>query len=158
SIQVSAAGLPKDFVLAAWKQWCKRGKGHVRRGQDCLLLATRGHHPTFAPLWADIKLWSADPQLALARIGGTARHRRVFASIKTPIKKLKRGVRDEELIALIQHLGVLPTDFDLPDSNDRRQSIARCRNLLKDGALTKGTELWQALIDVVRNARLGGGT
>jgi hypothetical protein len=158
STQVSAAGLPKDFVLAAWKQWCKRGKGRMRRGQDCLLLATRGHHPAFPPLWADIKLWSGDPQLALARIGGTARHLRVFASIKTPINKLRRGVRDEELIAFIRHLEVLPTDFDLANSNDSRQSVARCRNLLKDGTLAKGRELWQALIDTVRNTRLGDGT
>jgi hypothetical protein len=158
STQVSAAGLPKDFVLAAWEQWRKRGKSRMRRGQDCLVLATRGYHPAFAPLWADVKLWSGDPKLALARIAGTARHRRVFASVKTPIKKLNRGVQDKELIAFIRHLGVLTTDFDLADSNDRRQSIARCRNLLKDGTLAKGRKLWQALIDAVRNARLGDGT
>jgi hypothetical protein len=41
STQVSAAGLPKDFVLAAWEQWRKRGKGRIRRGRDCLMLATK---------------------------------------------------------------------------------------------------------------------
>jgi hypothetical protein len=158
SMQVSAAGLPKDFVLAAWKQWCKRGKGRMRRGQDCLMLATRGHHPAFTRLWADIKLWSGDPTLALARIGGIALHRKVFANIKGPIKKLKRSVRDEELIAFIRHLEVLATDFDLADSNDNRQSIARCRTLLKAGTLAKGRELWRTLIDTVRDARLGAGT
>src|SRR6266566_587507 len=92
STQVSAAGLPKDFVLAAWEQWCKRGKGRMRRGQDCLMLATRGHHPAFALLWADIKNWSSgNPKVALARIGGTAKHRKIFASVKTPVKKIKRG-------------------------------------------------------------------
>ena len=158
SMQVSAAGLPKDFVLAAWKQWCKRGKGRMRRGQDCSMLATRGYHPAFTRLWADIKLWSGDPTLALARIGGTAPHRKVFANIKGPIKKLKRSVRDEELIAFIQHLEVLATDFDLSDSSDNRQSIARCRTLLKAGTLAKGRELWRTFIDTVRDARLGAGT
>lgn len=159
SAQVSASGLPKDFVLSAWKQWCQKGKGQMIRGQDCLLLATRGlGHTTFAPLWADIKLWSGDAELALARIAGTARHRRVFDSVKTPIKKLKGTVRDEELIAFIRHLEVLPTDFDLSDSNYRRQSISRCRNLLKDGTLANGNKLWLALVDIVRNARLGHGT
>ena len=143
STQVSAAGLPKDFVLAAWEQWCKRGKGRKRRGQDHLMLATRGHHPAFTHLWADIKNWSGDPNVALARIGQTARHRKIFANIKAPVKKLKRDVRDEELVIFIRHLEVLATDFDLADSNDRRQSIARCRNLLKDGVLAKGRELWR---------------
>lgn len=158
STQVSAAGLPKDFVLAAWEQWCERGKGRIRRGQDCLMLATRSHHPGFERLWADIKNWSGDAKLALARIGGTARHRKIFASIKGPIKKLKRGIKDAEFIAFLRHLEVRATDFDLADSNDRRQSIARCRNLLKDGTLAKGLELWRALVDTVRDARLGAGT
>jgi hypothetical protein len=157
SAQVSAAGLPKDFVLDAWRQWCRKGEGQMVRGQDCLLLATRGHHPTFAPLWADVKLWSGDTELGLARIAGTARHRRIFDSVRTPIKKLKRSVRDEEFMAFVRHLEVLPTDFDLSDSNDRRQSIARCRDLLKDGTLTNGNKLWLALVDIVRNARLGAG-
>ncbi|MDC3911868.1 hypothetical protein KQE47_26425, partial [Raoultella planticola] len=44
------------------------------------------------------------------------------------------------------------------DSNYRRQSISRCRNLLKDGTLANGNKLWLALVDIVRNARLGHGT
>jgi hypothetical protein len=158
SAQVSAAGLPKDFVLDAWKQWCQKGKGRMVRGQDCLLLATRGYHPSFAPLWADIKLWSGDAELALARIAGTARHLRVFESVRKPINKLKASVQDEELIAFIRHLEVLPTDFDLPNSDDRRHSVARCRNLLKDGSLANGNKLWLALVDIARDARLGAGT
>ncbi|MBV8755108.1 MAG: ATP-binding protein [Hyphomicrobiales bacterium] len=159
SIQVSANGLPKDFALAAWEQWCKRGKGRIKRGQDHLILATRGHHSVFISLWADIKNWSGDePKIAIARIRGTAKHRKLFASIKTPIKKLRRGVRDEELIAFIRHLEVLQTDFDLANSRDRAQSIGRCRNLLEDATLIKGRELWEALIGAVRNARLGDGT
>jgi hypothetical protein len=157
--QVSANGLPKDFVLAAWEQWCKRGNAGIRRGQDCLMLATRGHHPAFTSLWADIKNWSSgDPKVALVRIGSTAKHRKVFASIKTPIKKVKRSVRDKELIAFIRHLEVRATDFDLAESNDNRQSSARCRSLLKEGALAEGRKLWRALIDTVRDARLGAGT
>jgi hypothetical protein len=150
--------LPKDFVLTAWEQWCKRGKGRMRRGQDCLVLATRGYQPAFAPLWADIKLWSGDTKTALARINGTGRHRKIFASVKGPIKKLKRGVQDKELIAFIRHLEVLATDFDLADSNDRRQSIGRCRNLLADGTLAIGRAVWRALVNTARDARLGHGT
>jgi hypothetical protein len=159
SVQVSANGLPKDFVLTAWEQWRKRGKGRIRRGQDCLVLATRGHHSAFASLWADIKNWSSgDSKTALARIDGTAKHRKIFASIKTSIKKVRPGIRDKELIAFIRHLEMLPTDFDLANSKDRSQSIARCRDLLKDGTLPKGRELWEALTGTVRNARLGDGT
>ncbi|MGB7099658.1 MAG: hypothetical protein WBD95_12960, partial [Xanthobacteraceae bacterium] len=121
----------------AWKQWCKRGKGRLRRGQDCLMLATRGFHPAFDRLWADIKTWSGDPRLGIARINNTARHRKVFASVKTPIKKLKPDVSDEELLAFIRHLRVLATDFQLDDSDYRRQSIARCRDLLNCGTLKK---------------------
>src|SRR5229473_2985410 len=37
--QVSAAGLPADFVERAWKQWDARHP--MRRDADCLMLATR---------------------------------------------------------------------------------------------------------------------
>jgi hypothetical protein len=55
SHQVTGAGLPKDFVLAAWDQWSKASKGSMNRDRDSLMLATRGHHSAFEPLWADIK-------------------------------------------------------------------------------------------------------
>ena len=45
-----------------------------------------------------------------------------------------------------------------PISINRKQSIARCRNLLADGTLAKGRGLWKALVDTARDARLGHGT
>jgi len=156
--QVSASGLPKDFVLDAWEQWCRRGKTRINRGRDFLLLATRGYHARFERLWADVKLWSGDVSLGIARITATARHRAVFASVKGPIKKKKPKVTDNEVLAFIQHLVVLSTDFQLAQSRDRDQAISNCRSLLRQGTLTEGRKLWNELIDCVRGARLGHGT
>jgi hypothetical protein len=157
--QVSGSGLPKDFVLAAWDQWSRSDKGPMKRDRDSLMLATRGRHDAFDKLWADIKLWSTgDPATALARIDETARHKKVFANIKGPIKKQNRGVRDEDLIAFIRHLVVMPTDFHLADSEHRRQAIGRLRGLLRGRAPSQGEKLWDALVASVRSARLGGGT
>src|ERR1700686_1151010 len=96
--QVTAAGLPKDFVLAAWDQWSKASKGPINRDRDSLMLATRGHHSAFEPLLAHIKNWSiGDSKIALALIGETAKHRKLFASIRNPVKTRKKTVRDDEL-------------------------------------------------------------
>jgi hypothetical protein len=159
SHQVTAAGLPKDFVLAAWEQWSRSRNGPMKRDRDSLMLATRGHHLAFETLWADAKNWSTgDPKIALARIGATAKHRKFFKSIKEPIKKVKRNVRDGELIRFTRRLEVMATDFDLANSEDRRKAIGRSRNLLNGGKLTDGRKLWEALVASAREARLGNGT
>ena len=84
-------------------------------------------HPAFDGLWADIKLWSGDARLGIARIKGTARHRKVFASVKSPLKKQKPNVSDEEVLAFIRHLVVLATDFQLDNSNYRIRHAAALR-------------------------------
>lgn len=131
----------------------------MNRNRDSLMLATRGYHPAFEPVWADIKTWAAgDSDVALRRIGETARHRKVFASIRNPVRTRKRTVRDAELVRFVRRLEVMATDFDLANSEDRRTAIGRCRRLIDGGTLADGRKLWRALVDVSRDARLGHGT
>jgi Novel STAND NTPase 1 len=131
----------------------------MKRNCDSLVLATRGRHDAFDKLWADIKNWAAgDPTTALARIAETAKHGKVFAGIKSPIKAIKRNIPDRELIEFIRHLVVMPTNFHLADSEYRRQAIGRCRSLLRDGSPAQAEKLWEALVASVRTARLGDGT
>jgi hypothetical protein len=158
SHQVTASGFPKDFVSAAWDQW-SRSKGPMNRDRDSLMLATRGHHPAFEPLWTDIKnSVGGDSKVALARIGETANHRKLFASIKNPVKSRKRNVSDAELVRFARRLEVMATDFDMANSEDQRKSIARCRSLINGGKLADGRKLWNALVAGSRKARLGHGT
>jgi hypothetical protein len=159
SRQVTGAGLPKDFVLAAWDQWSKAGKGPMNRDRDSLMLATRGYHPAFEPIWADIKNWVAgDSDVALRRIGETARHRKVFASIRNPVRTRKRTVRDTELVRFVRRLEVMATDFDLANSESLRIAVGRCRGLINGGGLADGRKLWKALVDAARDAHLGHGS
>ena len=155
----TAAGLPKDFVLAAWDQWSEASKGPTNRDRDSIMLATRGHHSAFEPLWADIKNWSqGDPKIALARIGETAKHRKLFTSIRNPVKGRKKHVRDDELIKFTRRIEIMATDFDLADFEDQRKAVARCRTLINGGTLADGRKFWNALVTSTRDARLGHGT
>jgi hypothetical protein len=159
NVQVTASGLPRDFVAAAWQQWRASDAGPMRRGSDTLMLVTRGRHPTFEPLWADIKNWcDGDPALALARIQGTTKHRKVFESITSPISEMGATASDEEVIALIQHLQIKPLDFDLVASEDESRAITQCRGLLREGTVSAAIDLWKALVEWARDARLGNGT
>lgn len=131
----------------------------MNRDRDGLMLATRGHHPAFEPLWADIKNWvGGDSKVALARIGETAKHREVFASVKNPLKSRKRNVSDAELVRFVQRLEVMATDFDMANSEDQRKEVARCRTLINGGTPADGRKLWNALVASSRKARLSHGT
>jgi hypothetical protein len=160
NVQVTSSGLPRDFVAAAWQQWSTATTGPMHRGRDRLMLVTRGRHPAFQALWADIKNWctSTDPVLAIARIRGTAKHRKIFESIKSPLAALGVAIRDEDVVELIQHLLIVPLDFDLNVSEDQERAVAQCRRLLVSGALDEARDLWNALVDQARQARLGDGT
>ena len=160
NVQVTSSGLPRDFVLAAWQQWSTLTTGPMRREHDRLMLVTRGRHPGFQASWTDIKDWctSTDPGLAIARIRRTAKHRKIFESIKSPQEEFGAAIRDEDVVELIQHLLVVPLDFDLSVSEDQERAIAQCRRLLASGAPDEARDLWNALVDRARKARLGDGT
>ena len=160
NVQVSASGLPQDFVAAAWTQWSGRDAGPMHGDRDYLMLATRGHHPVFQHLWTDIKDWcaSTDTAFAIARISRTASHRKVFSSIKRPGEKRRGAISDAEVVELIRHLLVVPLDFDLDPSKDRSVAIGQCREVLASGALDDAQALWNALVGEARAARLRHGT
>lgn len=157
--QVSANGLPKDFVQRAWLQWTK-SDGPMNRKTDRLLLVTRGDNQTFRTGWSDIKLWARDTtdKLPLAKIGETAKHRRIFASVREPAEGLSLPASDDLSLDLVRHLDVLATDFDLSPSKDEAEIIAALRRTVSDGTLASARKLWGELKGHARNARLGQGT
>ena len=159
SVQVSSSGLPWDFVERAWKQWSS-GTGPMRPGKDCLMLATRGHHPGFEATWTDLKTWApgADPVLAVSQMRATAKHGKIFDSVKTPAQSAKVSVTDADVVSLIRSIEVMPFDFDMPVSRDEQAAIGDCRLLLASGSLTEAKDLWDRLVTEARETRLGTGT
>ncbi|MDZ4253330.1 MAG: hypothetical protein U1A72_12255 [Sulfuritalea sp.] len=132
----------------------------MHRDRDCLALVTRGRHNAFQAIWADIKnaCTGSDPALALARIRKTQKHRTVFENIKKVAQQSLTTVRNEDVLAFIRHLLVVPTDFDLDPSEDRESAISQCRRVLASPAPEDARALWHVLVDRASNARLGNGT
>ncbi|MDD1523465.1 MULTISPECIES: hypothetical protein [Bradyrhizobium] len=160
NMQVTGTGLPDSFVIAAWQQWkAPRPPSPFDQSKDKLMLVTRGKHQAFEPLWADIKTWCSHPDnpLALARAKQTAAHGRIFKNTKSAIQTVDKSVSDEDVIALLSRLEVLATDFDLPNSQNRADSIVQCRKLLVSGSQPEAVELWNALVSEAEAARVSHG-
>jgi len=152
--QVTAAGLPADFVTRAWEQW-RDAEGPFNRATDGLALVTLGTHPTFEPAWREVKNACSGPDMALAmsRIRSNAKQSRVFNSVQSPGSET-----DQETIELIRRLHVLPTDLQFAHSEDEARAIARCRCLLASGRNEEAIALWERLINVAKEVRLRIGT
>jgi hypothetical protein len=160
NVQVTASGLPADFVSRCWQQWAKPDPNPWARGKDCLMLVTRGRNNAFMATWSDLKnaAPSADRALALGRMRATDKHRRMFESVKASAKDAGVTASDAEVVAIIDSIGVAPLDFHIADSENEKQAVALSRTLLMNGSLAEGKRLWAELITQARNARLGSGT
>ncbi|MCY1203255.1 hypothetical protein D9M72_147560 [compost metagenome] len=154
NLQVSAAGLPADFVTRAWEQW-RDQQGPFNCTTDGLALVTLGMHRTFDPTWREVKnaCSGTDTALSMSRIRSNAKQSRVFDSVQKP-----GGATDEETIKLIRRLHVLPTDLQFAHSENKTQAIAQCRRLLASGRDAEAQTLWQGLISVAKEVRLRSGT
>lgn len=154
NLQVTAAGLPADFVTRAWEQW-RDQQGPFNRVTDGLALVTLGTHQVFDPAWREVKnaCSGTDIALAMSRIRGNTRQSRVFDSVQKP-----GGASDEETIELIRGLHVLPTDLQFAHSENETQAIAQCRRLLALGRDDEAQALWKSLINVGKEVRLRSGT
>lgn len=158
NFQVTAAGLPADFVLRAWEQW-RDPAGLMHHDRDGLALVTRGVHTVFDPNWKEIKdaCSGSDVALAISRIRNNRKQTRIFDSIRNVVDGTSRAT-DEETVQLIRHLHVLPVDFQLDHSELASQAIAQCRQILASRDLTEAQALWRYLINVAAEVRLRRGT
>nr|WP_175800085.1 hypothetical protein [Burkholderia anthina] len=154
NLQVTAAGLPTDFVTRAWEQW-RDPQGPFDSAVDGLALVTLGTHRAFDPAWREVKnaCSGTDTVLAMSRIRNNTRQSIVFDSVQKP-----GGASDEETIALIRRLHVLPTDLQFAHSESETQAIAQCRRLLGSGCDDEARALWRELINVAKEVRLRRGT
>ncbi len=160
--QVSASGLPADFVKAAWKQW-DQTNGPMSRERDHFVLVTRLEVPEFKGGWSEVKKacepqLGLDPQLAMARVRDNARQRSIAESITAPRAPDSGTLTDADIVRFIQHLHVITTDFDIAASQDEAAAIRACRKLLVSGDLATAKEIWKDLVAATRTARLGNGT
>ncbi|MDG2509377.1 hypothetical protein [Stenotrophomonas maltophilia] len=154
NLQVSAAGLPADFVMRAWDQW-RDLQGPFSRVADGLALVTIGNDQAFSSTWREVKnaCSGTDMVLALSRIRSNTRQSRVFDSVQKP-----GSASDEETIELIRRLHVLSTDFQFAHSDTESQAIAQCRRLLESTREDEAQSLWKELINVAKEVRLRNGT
>lgn len=157
NLQVTASGLPSDFVKRAWAQW-RDSDGPMNRQGDMLALVTRGRSNTFDPPWADIVQWcgAGEDKIALARVNDSAKHKVIFESISRP--EGSRTASDEETVEFIRHLAVEPHDFQLEPSRDLDAGIEWCRDLVASGSRGDAGALWAKLVQFAYEARGVGGT
>ena len=154
NLQVTAAGLPADFVTRAWEQW-RDPQGPFNRATDGLALVTLGTHRVFDPAWHEVKnaCSGTDTSLAMSRIRSNTKQSSVFDSVQ------KAGdASDQETIELIRRLHVLPTDLQFAHSENETQAIAQCRRLLASGRDVEAQALWKEIIEVAKDVRLRSGT
>lgn len=154
NLQVTAAGLPADFVTRAWEQW-RDPQGPFNRAADGLALVTLGTHQAFDPAWREVKnaCSGTDTALTMSRIRSNTRQSRVFDSVQKP-----GGASDEETIELIRRLHVLPTDLQFAHSENETQAMAQCRRLLASGCDDEAQTFWKELLNVAEEVRLRSGT
>ncbi|HEV2817716.1 MAG TPA: hypothetical protein VGW40_10930 [Allosphingosinicella sp.] len=157
NLQVSSHGWPADFISAAWALW--RGGEPFRRGSDRISLVTRGRHTGFDTIWSDLKSWcqDADECIALGRIDGSAKHRRVYDSVKSPGAVVGTAPSDADTIALIASLELYPVDFQLSPSTTLANARQRCRMVLVSENLDEAQSLWEVLVARAEAARIGNG-
>ncbi|MFB2603366.1 hypothetical protein ACE04B_15360, partial [Rhizobium phaseoli] len=157
NVQVSATGLPEDFVTRAWVQW-RKNDGPFDRDSDGLALVTLGAHPIFDATWREVKnaCIGSDSKLSMSRIRSSPKQARVFESVRNP-----GGIptaTDEETINLIRRLHVIPLDLQLDHSETKNQAIAQCRRLLLSGDSAEAGNLWEHLTNIAKEVRLQSGT
>lgn len=160
NVQVTASAMPADFVGRCWEQWVKPDPNPMQRGKDRFLLVTRQQNTSFMATWSDLKnaAEGADNALAVGRMRATGKHRALFDSVKKPAIDADMNVSDSDVAAMILIIDVVPLDFHIAVSKDEASAIRQARTLLVSGNPTDGKKLWEALVALARNARLGGGT
>lgn len=156
NMQISGSGLPIDFVNNAWSLW--QEEQPFNKEHDCMMLVQKGSNQNFFTAWADLKSWcsESDVEAVLTRVIASQKHSKIYNRVKAPERN--SNYTDEDAIALIRSLEVIPADFHLATSEYEGTSLTYCRDLLQDGSRNTAKELWDWLLKKAKDKRIAGGT
>lgn len=156
SVQVSANGLPQNFVEAAWLHM----RAHPAINGVChAVLVTRDNHPAFNALWTDIKGWCGEgPAEAGGRMAGSQKHAKTFSAMTQAVHRHDPEATQDDVIGFVQSIYVLSFDFQLASSKDWARTLAMCRAVLAGEDAQDGARLWEALLVLAKSKRHTGGT
>jgi len=156
NMQVSGSGLPIDFVNNAWSLW--QEEQPFNKEHDCMMLVQKGSNQNFFTAWADLKSWcsESDVEAVLSRVTASQKHSKIYNRVKAPERN--SNYTDEDAIALIRSLEVIPADFHLATSEYEGTSLTHCRDLLQDDSRNTAKELWDCLLKKAKDKRIAGGT
>lgn len=164
--QVTKAGLPTDFVRAAWEQILHEVSDVFDEERDYLGLIT-------APVAADLRrrlsellrLARDQPPADLAfQVGLPGRVndvvRAIHESARCPADLAQKHALDVEASAgrLLRRLLWHPFDFEEESSDRRREALSLCRNLLLSGSSDEASALWERLKGIADRLRRSSGT
>ena len=93
------------------------------------MLVTRGRHNAFMATWSELKNCArdADVALALSRMRATAKHCKIFESVKAPAEDVGVTPSDADVVAMVDSIDVIPLDFQTANSECERLAIAQSR-------------------------------
>ena len=164
--QIAKAGLPADFVRAAWRQLLHEESNVFDEVRDYLAIIT-------APVAVEVRrhlsellrLARDQPPADLAfQVGLSGRVnsvvRAIYESARCPADLAQKHGLDVEASAgrLLRCLLWHPFDFEEESSDRRREALSLCRNLLRSGSSEEASALWTQLIGIAERLRRSAGT
>jgi SpoVK/Ycf46/Vps4 family AAA+-type ATPase len=164
--QVTTTGFPADFVDLAWRQWRGIGTNRVfRPGVDAIALITAELPNAARGAWSALlsETLITNAQRTVARLTpepgdgsqSSILQRALFSSLGCPAKYAGDG-DPQETARLLHDIRLLNFDYATPTSQDRVKALQDCQNVLTSGEANEAKRLWDRLVGIADEKRLGG--
>lgn len=164
SEQLTAKGLPGDFVGDVWEQYLQDGSNAYSAATDYMGLVTSPLPSKTNEALHELVRWARDQdderflvQVSAAGVSSAVK-RDLFSSLGCPPElAVKYGVTDKDPVLLLRRLRFLSFDFQSEPSKDLAEAKRRCRAVLRNGDLGDAGKMWDSLVGIASQHRQSGG-
>lgn len=164
NLQFTRDSAPKDFVNDAWLLYLHEVNGVFDANFDKvgLICVPQPDPPRTAiqSLLRKAHSQAANQLPSRLRVKGYAsdEERSLFDSFTCPDPlSEKYGITREHIGDLLQNVIILEYDFENPESKDEATAVFLGQQILSNGSLEEGNNLWLALKDIAQRIRVSGG-
>lgn len=163
--QVTRNGFPDNFVETVWEQWLGTQSDTFVKDRDILGLATGQLAESVKSAWDALlsqSLATSSERLAnrlSTRNQSSKIQRAIFDSLQCP-NRLKRDSETDKIATayLLQHIRLIPFDFDSSNSLHEATAIEICQSCLESSSSDEAIALWFELIAISATFRTEGGS